>query len=108
MSKNETYDEFVQIMRMQGFNCIECQNTVKIMSEPMKNIKALIYNKHIHFANNEVLEWCFKNVVCHEDVKGNIFPRKEKNKRGNKIDGAVAAIMAMAVALRMNFGELYT
>ena len=100
--------EFVQIMRMQGFNCIECQNTVKIMSEPMKNIKALIYNKHIHFANNEVLEWCFKNVVCHEDVKGNIFPRKEKNKRDNKIDGAVASIMLMAVALRMNFGELYT
>ena len=93
---------------MQGFNCIECQNTVKIMSEPMKNIKALIYNKHIHFANNEVLQWCFNNVVCHEDVKGNIFPRKEKNKRDNKIDGAVATIMAMAVALRMNFGELYT
>lgn len=101
-------NEFVQIMQMQGFKCIECQNTVKTMSEPMKNIKALMLNKQIHFSNNETLEWCFNNVVCHEDLKNNVYPRKEKNKRDNKIDGAVATIMAMAVAMRLNFGENFT
>ena len=37
------------------------------------------------------------NVVCHRDAKDNIYPRKERYE--NKIDGVVAAIMALARAM---------
>jgi phage terminase large subunit-like protein len=37
------------------------------------------------------------NVVCHVDAKDNVFPRKQT--ANNKIDGAVALIMAMGRAM---------
>ena len=47
------------------------------------------------------------NVVCHRDVKDNIYPRKERNE--NKIDGPVAAIMALnrAVHAPVEEGHAY-
>jgi len=44
-----------------------------------------------------VLSWMLGNVVAKEDVKGNVYPRKER--RENKIDGPVAAMMALSRAL---------
>ena len=38
------------------------------------------------------------NVTAQEDRNGNVFPRKEKPE--NKIDGAVALILAMSCAMR--------
>jgi phage terminase large subunit-like protein len=38
------------------------------------------------------------NVVVREDAGGNIFPRKDRKE--NKIDPAVALIMALSLALR--------
>ena len=46
---------------------------------------------------NPVLAWMMSNVVCHMDVKENIYPRKEQ--AANKIDGAVALIMALSRAM---------
>jgi phage terminase large subunit-like protein len=36
------------------------------------------------------------NVVCHHDARDNIYPRKERPE--NKIDGAIALIMALGRA----------
>jgi phage terminase large subunit-like protein len=41
-----------------------------------------------------VLAWCIGNVVGHYDARGNVFPRKARPE--NKIDAAVASIMAIA------------
>jgi hypothetical protein len=40
-----------------------------------------------------VLAWMLGNVVGHYDAKENVYPRKERPE--NKIDGAVALIMAL-------------
>ena len=40
-----------------------------------------------------VLAWMLGNVVGHYDAKENIYPRKEQPE--NKIDGAIALIMAL-------------
>ena len=38
------------------------------------------------------------NVVAKQDAKDNVYPRKERDE--NKIDGAVALIMAIGRAMR--------
>ena len=47
---------------------------------------------------NPVLKWMAQNVVMRQDPAGNIKPDKEKSTE--KIDGAVAAIMALDRAVR--------
>ena len=47
----------------------------------------------IHHNNNPVLTFGMGNVTVKADANGNIFPRKESEQ--NKIDPAVAAIIAM-------------
>jgi hypothetical protein len=41
-----------------------------------------------------VLEWCISNVLGHCDARSNVYPRKLRPEQ--KIDAAVALIMAMA------------
>jgi phage terminase large subunit-like protein len=84
-------------MLNEGLPMLEVRPTVLNFSEPMKTLEALVLqNKLIHDAD-PVLTWMISNVVAHMDAKDNIYPRKERPE--NKIDGAVALIMALARAL---------
>jgi len=82
-----------QNLLQAGAPMTEVPQTLKNFSEPMKLLQALIYAGRVHIEDNPVTHWMFSNVVCHEDAKENIYPRKEK--KDNKIDGAVAMIMAV-------------
>ena len=84
-------------MAQEGFPMIETAQTVRSLSEPMKQLEALILSRKIHHNGDPVLAWMMGNVVCHVDVKENIYPRKEQH--ANKIDGAVALIMALGRVL---------
>ena len=53
----------------------------------------------LHHDGNPATRWMFENVVCEPDHKENIFPRKNHKTSKDKIDGAVAAINAMARAM---------
>jgi len=77
----------------EGFPMVEMGATVKNFSEPMKELDAIVRDGRLHHNGDPVLEWMISNVVCHTDVKDNIYPRKERPE--NKIDGAVALIMAI-------------
>ena len=66
---------------------------VKTMSEPMKQLHAWVLQGKVSHPDNPVMNWMMSNVVAHLDAKENIFPRKEQPQ--NKIDGPVAAIMAV-------------
>lgn len=90
-------------MSKEGLNMIEVRNTVQNFSEPMKELQALIYSKRFVFENNQVLYWMLTNVVAHYDKKDNIFPNKQCNE--NKIDGAVAIIMALNYVIRLKNSE---
>jgi phage terminase large subunit-like protein len=59
----------------------------------MKELQALARSGRLHHDGDPILTWMVSNVVCHRDGKDNIYPRKERNE--NKIDGVVAAIMAL-------------
>lgn len=62
------------------------------MSPPTKDIETKIIAHQIIHNNNPVLRWNFSNVIVKKDEAGNIKPDKAKSVE--KIDGAVAAIMA--------------
>lgn len=95
-----------QALLDEGIEMIELPQTLKNMSEPMKQLQALIYEGRIHFQNNPVLAWMFSNVVCHVDAKENVYPRKEKKE--DKIDGVVALIMALNQAIQRDVENEYT
>jgi phage terminase large subunit-like protein len=82
----------------EGAPMVENRMGVQTMSEPMKTLDALILNGHIHHDGDPVLTWMLSNVVGKLDVKQNVYPRKERPE--NKIDGAVALIMALGMAIR--------
>jgi phage terminase large subunit-like protein len=78
----------------QGLPMVEVRQTVQNLSEPMKLLESLVLEGRIHHDGNPVLTWMMSNVVAHLDAKDNIFPRKERPE--NKIDGAVALIIALS------------
>lgn len=78
----------------------EVPQTVLHLSEPMKEIQALIVDGRIHHDGNRANAWMLGHVTAQEDRNENVFPRKEKPE--NKIDFAVALMDAMSVALRFD------
>jgi phage terminase large subunit-like protein len=67
----------------------------KRMSTPMKELDVLIADGRVHHAGNPVMSWMIGNVMAREDANENVLPRKGEGREENKIDGAVAAIMAL-------------
>lgn len=86
-----------QRLAEDGLQTIEFRQTVANMSEPMKQLQALVLQGRFHHNGDPVLTWMMSNVVAHLDAKDNIYPRKEFP--ANKIDGVVALIMALGRAM---------
>lgn len=83
----------VTAMQAEGLPVVEFRHTVLSMSEPMKEVEALIRSGKIAHDGDPCFAWQIGNVVAKEDAKDNVYPRKERPE--NKIDAAVALIMAM-------------
>jgi phage terminase large subunit-like protein len=80
-----------------GVPMVEVPMTTRHLSEPMKWLEALILSGRIHHSGDPVLTWMVSNVVAKTDANDNVFPRKEAPE--NKIDGAVALIIALGRAM---------
>jgi len=81
----------------QGVPMTEMRPTVLNFSEPMKQLEALVLTGQLEHNGDPVMTWMISNVVAHLDKKDNIYPNKERPE--NKIDGPVAAIMALGRAI---------
>jgi phage terminase large subunit-like protein len=77
----------------EGVPVIEYRQTVATMSDPMKTLDSWIIAKKLVHDGNPVMTWMLSNVVANEDAKENVYPRKLRNE--DKIDGPIAAIMAI-------------
>jgi phage terminase large subunit-like protein len=82
----------------EGITVVEFRQGYKSLSPPSKELYRLIHEKKIAHGGNLPLRWMFDNVVVSTDAAGNIKP--DKQKATEKIDGAVAAIMALDRATR--------
>lgn len=80
-------------LQRDGYPAEEFRQTVANMSEATKELDALMREGRVHHTGNAVMNWMIGNVVGHYDAKENVYPRKEL--AANKIDGAVALIMAL-------------
>jgi phage terminase large subunit-like protein len=89
--------KFATELLAEGFPMVEFGATVKNFSAPMKQIEALVRAGRFHHDGDPVFAWMMSNVVAHVDKKDNVFPNKQT--ANNKIDGAVALIMAMGRAM---------
>lgn len=85
-------------LEKQGLMMVEYRQTVQMMSEPMKESEALILSGQVKHDGNPCMSWMIGNVVAKIDAKDNVFPRKERD--GDKIDGPVAMISALGMAIR--------
>lgn len=81
----------------QGVLVVDVPMHVRHISEPMKEISALLEAGRFHHDGNPAYIWMMSNVEVHEDRNENIYPRKSRP--SNKIDAAVATIIAMNRAL---------
>jgi phage terminase large subunit-like protein len=85
--------ELATRMIKEGLPMIEVGATVRNFSEAMKSLDALILSGGIYHSGDPMLDWMIGNVYGKKDSKDNVYPRKIRNE--NKIDGAVALIMAL-------------
>ena len=89
MSQNLDDDGFTIVPFGQGF---------KDMSPPSKEFMKLVLEGRIAHGGNAPLRWMVDNIFIRTDPAGNIKPDKEKSTE--RIDGAVATIMALDRAIR--------
>ena len=88
----------VQQLEGEGFTVVPFGQGFKDMSPPTKELMKLVLEQRIAHDGNEVLRWMMDNIFIRTDPAGNIKPDKEKSTE--KIDGAVAMIMALDRAIR--------
>jgi phage terminase large subunit-like protein len=80
-----------------GFEVIQFGQGFKEMTAPTKEFEKLVISRKIRHGGNPVLRWMAGNVSAETDAAGNLKPSKKKS--NERIDGIVAAIMAMGRAL---------
>ena len=94
--------QMVQNLEGMGFTVVPFGQGFASMSPPTKELMKLTLEKRIAHGGNPVLSWMMDNVTVRTDPAGNIKADKEKSTE--KIDGAVATIMALDRAIRCGTG----
>ncbi|MDR1464315.1 MAG: terminase large subunit [Oscillospiraceae bacterium] len=92
---NET--QLTQNLSILGFKMIEFRQGFPSFNPPTKEFYRLILRQEIAHAGHPVLRWMVENVSVDTDPTGSLKPNKTKSTE--RIDGAVAAIMAMGRAM---------
>ena len=90
--------QMVQNLEGMGFTVVPFGQGFKDMSPPTKELMKLVLEKKIIHNGHPVLRWNMDNIFIRTDPAGNIKADKEKSTE--KIDGAIATIMALDRAIR--------
>ncbi|AIY65189.1 terminase large subunit [Pseudoalteromonas piratica] len=83
----------------EGLDVVTITQNYTNLSDPMKELEAAVNSGRFHHDGNSILTWHISNVIG-KHMPGNddvVRPIKQKDK--NKIDGAVALMMAMGEAM---------
>lgn len=90
--------QMVQNLEALGFTVVPFGQGYKDMSPPTKELMKLTLEQKIAHGGHPALTWMMDNIYVRTDPAGNIKPDKEKSTE--KIDGAVALIMALDRSIR--------
>lgn len=97
--------QLAQRLGAAGVPVVEFRSNTQNFSEPTKELDAAMRAGRLHHTGNGPLNWCIGNVVGHYDARGNVYPRKARPE--NKIDAAIALIMAIARAMQPQQRSVY-
>jgi len=89
--------QMAQNLRSAGAMAIEYPHQVKYLSPAMKELEAALVSGRFHHPNNPVFDWMASNVTARLDKKDELYPNKDFPE--NKIDGIIAALMAVGRAM---------
>ena len=87
-----------QFLTNEGLTVVPMGQGFGSMSPPTKEWDALIRQRRYRHGGNPVMRWMVDNVRVRTDPAGNI--KIDKGRSADKVDGAVAAVMALDRALR--------
>ena len=90
--------QMLQNLKDYGFEVIDFRQGVKSLSPPSKELMRLVLSKKIAHGGNPPLRWMFDNIEVRTDEAENIRPDKKHSTE--RIDGAIATIMALDRATR--------
>ena len=95
------------IQEWASFECIEVNQGPTMMSEPMKELEALVYDGLIRHDGNKIFTWMMGNVIKKQGRNSGpvkyYYPTKQKD--SDKIDGPVALIMCVGQAMLKKLPE---
>lgn len=80
-------------LQAEGITVVEVRQGFRTLSEPTKELAALLANGQLQHGGHPVLRWMADNMTVRQDANGNIAP--DKARASEKIDGIVALIMAL-------------
>jgi phage terminase large subunit-like protein len=83
-----------------GFTMVPIAQTFSGMAAATKEFASILEARKMAHGGNAVLRWMASNTAVKQDPGGNLKP--DKGKSSEKIDGIVAAIMALARAMVVN------
>jgi phage terminase large subunit-like protein len=92
--------QFIPKLLEDGFTCMPFGQGMSVMSAPTKEVEKLIYQEKIVHTGNPVMRWQVSNVMIQRDANDNYKINKKKSTE--KVDGAVALVMAYGDYLTNN------
>lgn len=92
--------QMTQNLEGMGFTVVPFGQGYKDMSPPTKELMKLVLERKLAHGGNVPLRWMMDNVFVRTDPAGNI--KMDKEKSTERIDGAVALVMALDRAIRNN------
>lgn len=95
--------QMIQDLEGMGFTVVPFGQGYKDMSPPTKELMKLTLEERIAHGGHKVLRWMMDNVYVRQDPDGNI--KMDKEKSTEKIDAAVATVMALDRAIRNQGSE---
>lgn len=95
--------QMTQNLEAMGFNVVPFGQGYSSMSPPTKELMKLTLEEKIAHGGHPVLRWNMDNIVVRVDPAENI--KIDKSKATEKVDGAVALVMALDRAIRCGNGE---
>lgn len=87
----------------EGLTCVAIRQGYASLTAPCKELERCVINHTLDHGGNPVIDWMISNVEVMTDVNGNIRPVRPKHNTGSKkIDGVMALVFMVAVALASN------
>jgi len=95
--------ELMEALEDDGFPVAEFPQTLATFAKPVNDFEDAMLNRRLCHGGNPVLRWCVSNVVLYADANENRRPDKKRS--ADRIDLAVASIMAVGRAVASGLGS---